>query len=48
MGLMGPFNEQTEELMRVLDEKADGETAVDVMSLLKRVTLDVIAKVLAR
>ncbi|XP_053231288.1 cholesterol 24-hydroxylase-like isoform X1 [Podarcis raffonei] len=45
MGLMGPFNEQTEELMRVLDEKADGETAVDVMSLLKRVTLDIIAKV---
>ncbi|XP_060118766.1 cholesterol 24-hydroxylase-like [Heteronotia binoei] len=44
-GLMGIFNEKAEELMKVLEEKADGETEVDVMSLLRRVTLDIIAKV---
>ncbi|XP_044303601.1 cholesterol 24-hydroxylase isoform X2 [Varanus komodoensis] len=44
IGLMGTFNEQAEELMMELEKKADGETAVDVMDLLRRVTLDIIAK----
>uniref|UniRef100_A0ABM5FBG7 Cholesterol 24-hydroxylase-like n=1 Tax=Pogona vitticeps TaxID=103695 RepID=A0ABM5FBG7_9SAUR len=43
--LMGPFNDQAEELMKELQKKADGETQVDVMNLLRRVTLDIIAKV---
>nr|XP_020668554.1 cholesterol 24-hydroxylase-like [Pogona vitticeps] len=43
--LMGPFNDQAEELMKELQKKADGETQVDVMNLLGRVTLDIIAKV---
>ncbi|XP_054827028.1 cholesterol 24-hydroxylase-like [Eublepharis macularius] len=42
---MGTFNDKAEELMKVLEEKADGETEVDMMNLLKRVTLDIIAKV---
>ncbi|XP_054828175.1 cholesterol 24-hydroxylase-like [Eublepharis macularius] len=45
MGLMGIFNDKAEELMKVLEEKANGETKVDIMSLLRRVTLDIIAKV---
>ncbi|XP_077179763.1 cholesterol 24-hydroxylase-like [Paroedura picta] len=45
IGLMGTFNDKVEELMKVLEEKADGETEVDVMNLLRRVTLDIIAKV---
>ncbi|KAJ6661920.1 hypothetical protein lerEdw1_013091 [Lerista edwardsae] len=45
VGLMGNFNDKAEELMRILEEKADGETEVDLMSLLQRVTLDIIAKV---
>ncbi|XP_061468108.1 cholesterol 24-hydroxylase isoform X2 [Rhineura floridana] len=45
MGLMGTFNDQAEELMKKLEEKADGRTEVNVMSLLRRVTLDIIAKV---
>ncbi|KAH0620373.1 hypothetical protein JD844_020732, partial [Phrynosoma platyrhinos] len=45
MGLIETFNDQAEELMKELEKKADGETIVDVMSLLRRVTLDIIAKV---
>uniref|UniRef100_A0ABM5FBG2 Cholesterol 24-hydroxylase-like isoform X1 n=1 Tax=Pogona vitticeps TaxID=103695 RepID=A0ABM5FBG2_9SAUR len=45
IGLMGSFNDQVEELMKELQKKADGETQVDVMNLLRRVTLDIIAKV---
>ncbi|KAM6461419.1 cholesterol 24-hydroxylase isoform 1-T1 [Liasis olivaceus] len=45
IGLMGTFNDQAEDLMKVLNEKADGETEVDVMNLLRRVALDIIAKV---
>nr|XP_016851458.1 PREDICTED: cholesterol 24-hydroxylase isoform X2 [Anolis carolinensis] len=45
IGLMETFNNQAEELMMELEKKADGETKVDVMDLLRRVTLDVIAKV---
>ncbi|KAL8168965.1 UNVERIFIED_CONTAM: hypothetical protein K2H54_027185 [Gekko kuhli] len=45
IGLMGTFSDRAEELMKVLEEKADGETEVDMMDLLRRVTLDIIAKV---
>ncbi|XP_053132947.1 cholesterol 24-hydroxylase-like isoform X2 [Hemicordylus capensis] len=45
IGLMGTFNDKAEELMKEMEEKADGETEVDVMNLLRRVTLDIIAKV---
>ncbi|XP_067411168.1 cholesterol 24-hydroxylase isoform X2 [Emydura macquarii macquarii] len=45
MGLMGTFNEKAEELMKKLEEKADGKTELDIMSMMSRVTLDVIAKV---
>ncbi|XP_060611617.2 cholesterol 24-hydroxylase-like [Anolis sagrei] len=45
IGLMETFNDQAEELMMELEKKADGETKVDVMDLLRRVTLDIIAKV---
>ncbi|KAM7164940.1 cholesterol 24-hydroxylase isoform 2-T2 [Macrochelys suwanniensis] len=45
IGLMGTFNEKTEELMKKLEEKADGKTELDIMSMMSRVTLDVIAKV---
>nr|XP_056706863.1 LOW QUALITY PROTEIN: cholesterol 24-hydroxylase-like [Euleptes europaea] len=45
IGLMGIFNDKAEELMKVLEEKASGKTEVDVMNLLRRVTLDIIGKV---
>lgn len=44
IGLMGIFNDQAEDLMKVLNEKADEETEVDMMSLLRRSALDIIAK----
>uniref|UniRef100_A0A670HVS7 Cholesterol 24-hydroxylase n=1 Tax=Podarcis muralis TaxID=64176 RepID=A0A670HVS7_PODMU len=43
--LMGTFNDQADKLMEQLEGKADGKTAVDMLSLLSRVTLDIIAKV---
>uniref|UniRef100_A0A452I3F7 Cholesterol 24-hydroxylase n=1 Tax=Gopherus agassizii TaxID=38772 RepID=A0A452I3F7_9SAUR len=45
IGLMETFNEKAEELMKKLEEKADGKTELDIMSMMSRVTLDVIAKV---
>lgn len=42
---METFNEKAEELMEKLEEKADGKTEVDIMSMMSRVTLDVLAKV---
>ncbi|XP_042302567.1 cholesterol 24-hydroxylase-like isoform X1 [Sceloporus undulatus] len=45
IGLLGTFNDQAEEFMKELEKKADGETKVDMMCLLRRVTLDIIAKV---
>ncbi|XP_042301552.1 cholesterol 24-hydroxylase-like isoform X2 [Sceloporus undulatus] len=45
VGLIETFNDQAEELMKELEKKADGESKVDVMSLLRRLTLDIIAKV---
>ncbi|XP_053132971.1 cholesterol 24-hydroxylase-like isoform X2 [Hemicordylus capensis] len=44
MGLLGIFNDKAEELMKELAKKADGKTEVNVMSLLEKVTLDIIAK----
>ncbi|KAL7992669.1 hypothetical protein Chor_016925 [Crotalus horridus] len=44
IGLMEIFNDQAEDLMKVLNEKADGETEVDMMNLLRRLALDIIAK----
>lgn len=38
------FNDQAEDLMKVLNEKADGEMEVDMMNLLRRLTMDIIAK----
>ncbi|KAM9294373.1 cholesterol 24-hydroxylase [Gastrophryne carolinensis] len=45
IGMMTPFNETAEDLMEVLEEKADGKTQVGMHGLLSRVTLDVISKV---
>ncbi|XP_074812321.1 cholesterol 24-hydroxylase isoform X5 [Natator depressus] len=45
IGLMETFNEKVEELMEKLEEKADGKTELDIMSMMSRVTLDVLAKV---
>ncbi|XP_043372464.1 cholesterol 24-hydroxylase isoform X1 [Dermochelys coriacea] len=45
IGLMETFNEKVEELMNKLEEKADGKTELDIMSMMSRVTLDVLAKV---
>ncbi|XP_013929178.1 PREDICTED: cholesterol 24-hydroxylase isoform X2 [Thamnophis sirtalis] len=45
IGFMEIFNDQAEDLMKVLNEKADGEMEVDMMSLFRRLTLDIIAKV---
>ncbi|XP_054828312.1 cholesterol 24-hydroxylase-like [Eublepharis macularius] len=42
--LMGVFNDKAEDLMKVLEGKANGETEVNMMDLLKRVVLDIIAK----
>nr|XP_060610869.1 cholesterol 24-hydroxylase-like [Anolis sagrei ordinatus] len=44
-GLIGTFNDQAEELMKKMEKQADGKTKVDVMNLLRRITLDIIAKV---
>nr|XP_034962116.1 cholesterol 24-hydroxylase-like isoform X3 [Zootoca vivipara] len=43
--LMGTFNDQADKLIEELEGKADGKTEVDMLSLLSRVTLDIIAKV---
>lgn len=46
MGLMDTFNEKAEELMKKLEEKADGKTELSILNMMSRVTLDVLAKVL--
>lgn len=43
--MMDTFNEKAEELMEKLEEKADGETECSMLTMMSRVTLDVIAKV---
>ncbi|XP_014451951.2 cholesterol 24-hydroxylase isoform X1 [Alligator mississippiensis] len=45
MGLMDTFNEKAEELMKKLEEKADGKTELSILNMMSRVTLDVLAKV---
>ncbi|XP_009081267.1 PREDICTED: cholesterol 24-hydroxylase, partial [Acanthisitta chloris] len=45
IGLMETFNEKAEELMEKLEEKADGKTEFSMLSMMSRVTMDIIAKV---
>uniref|UniRef100_A0A8B9Q663 Cholesterol 24-hydroxylase n=1 Tax=Apteryx owenii TaxID=8824 RepID=A0A8B9Q663_APTOW len=45
IGLMETFNEKAEELMEKLEEKADGKKEFSMMTMMSRVTLDVIAKI---
>lgn len=45
MGLMETFNEKAEELMEKLEEKADGKKEFSMLSMMNRVTMDIIAKV---
>ncbi|XP_038601969.1 HHIP-like protein 1, partial [Tachyglossus aculeatus] len=45
IGMMGTFNEKAEQLMEILEEKADGKTEVSLLNMMNRVTLDIIAKV---
>ncbi|XP_069714890.1 cholesterol 24-hydroxylase [Phaenicophaeus curvirostris] len=45
IGLMETFNEKAEELMEKLDEKADGKKEFSMLTMMNRVTMDVIAKV---
>lgn len=42
---METFNEKAEELMEKLEEKADGKTEFSMLSMMSRVTMDVIGKV---
>lgn len=42
---METFNEKAEELMEKLEEKADGKKEFSMLTMMSRVTLDVIAKV---
>ncbi|XP_032918764.1 cholesterol 24-hydroxylase [Catharus ustulatus] len=45
IGLMETFNEKAEELMEKLQEKADGKTEFSMLSMMSRVTMDIIGKV---
>ncbi|XP_074885960.1 cholesterol 24-hydroxylase isoform X2 [Buteo buteo] len=45
MGLMETFNEKAEELMEKLEEKADGKKEFSMLTMMNRVTMDIIAKV---
>ncbi|NWV43453.1 CP46A hydroxylase, partial [Grantiella picta] len=45
VGLMETFNEKAEELMEKLEEKADGKTEFSMLSMMGRVTMDIIGKV---
>ncbi|NXD99836.1 CP46A hydroxylase, partial [Chaetorhynchus papuensis] len=45
IGLMDTFNEKAEELMEKLQEKADGKTEFSMLSMMNRVTMDIIGKV---
>lgn len=42
---METFNEKAEELMKKLEEKADGKKEFSMLTMMSRVTLDIIAKV---
>ncbi|XP_008936211.1 PREDICTED: cholesterol 24-hydroxylase, partial [Merops nubicus] len=45
IGLMETFNEKAEELMEKLEEKADGKEEFSMLTMMNRVTMDIIAKV---
>ncbi|NWY71414.1 CP46A hydroxylase, partial [Erithacus rubecula] len=45
IGLMDTFNEKAEELMEKLEQKADGKTEFSMLSMMSRVTMDIIGKV---
>ncbi|KFQ61486.1 Cholesterol 24-hydroxylase, partial [Pelecanus crispus] len=45
IGLMETFNEKAEELMEKLQEKADGKKEFSMLTMMNRVTMDIIAKV---
>ncbi|XP_027586690.1 cholesterol 24-hydroxylase [Pipra filicauda] len=45
IGLMETFNEKAEELMEKLEEMADGKKEFSMLSMMCRVTMDIIAKV---
>ncbi|NWT17566.1 CP46A hydroxylase, partial [Vireo altiloquus] len=45
IGLMETFNEKAEELMEKLEEKANGKTEFSMLSMMGRVTMDIIGKV---
>ncbi|XP_014813164.1 PREDICTED: cholesterol 24-hydroxylase [Calidris pugnax] len=45
IGLMETFNEKAEELMEKLEEKADGKTEFSMLTMMNRVTMDIIGKV---
>ncbi|NWS91852.1 CP46A hydroxylase, partial [Toxostoma redivivum] len=45
IGLMDTFNEKAEELMEKLEKKADGKTEFSMLSMMSRVTMDIIGKV---
>ncbi|XP_009889381.1 PREDICTED: cholesterol 24-hydroxylase [Charadrius vociferus] len=45
IGLMETFNEKAEELMEKLEEKADGKKEFSMLTMMNRVTMDIIAKV---
>lgn len=42
---METFNEKAEELMMKLEEKADGKKEFSMLTMMSRVTMDIIAKV---
>lgn len=42
---METFNEKAEELMEKLEEKADGKKEFSMLTMMNRVTMDIIAKV---
>ncbi|NXA91278.1 CP46A hydroxylase, partial [Melanocharis versteri] len=45
IGVMETFNEKAEELMEKLEEKADGKTEFSMLSMMSRVTMDIVGKV---
>lgn len=48
VSLMGTFNEKAEQLMEILEAKADGQTPVSMQDMLTCATIDILAKVMGR
>lgn len=44
VSLMGTFNEKTEQLLEILEAKADGQTPVSMQDMLTCATIDILAK----